>query len=190
MRESLPSCGHRISVVGTSGAGKTTLAREIARRAGIVHIELDSLYWEPNWTAAPEPVFRERVAEALKGHRWVVDGNYSHVRDIVWNRADTIVFLDYSFWTVFGRLLRRTWRRAVEREELWNGNRESVGLSFFSRESVLLWMLRTYRRNRKNYSALFRQPEYERLSVIRLRSPRAADEWLSGLGTLPESSDK
>jgi adenylate kinase family enzyme len=83
MQEKFPICGQRISIVGTTGSGKTTLARSIAQSLQFPHVELDSLHWEPNWTTALLPVFRSRVSEALQGDRWVVDGNYSIVRDIV-----------------------------------------------------------------------------------------------------------
>lgn len=180
MQKSFP-CGQRISVVGTTGSGKTTLARQISQCCQIPHIELDALHWGPNWTAASDQVFRARVAEALKGDSWVVDGNYSQVRDLVWSQADTVVFLDCSFWLVMSRLLRRTWRRLLKQEELWSGNREDIRQSFFSQDSILLWMLKTYDQNRKKYPILFQQPEYAHLSVVHLQSPHKTDEWLSSL---------
>ena len=76
----------RIVVVGTTGSGKTTVARKLSRRLGIPHVELDALHWEPKWTPAATDVFRQRVAEALKGDAWVVDGNYSKARDLIWPR--------------------------------------------------------------------------------------------------------
>ncbi|MBW4459777.1 MAG: adenylate kinase [Nodosilinea sp. WJT8-NPBG4] len=168
----------RISIVGTTGSGKTTLARQVAQRCLLSHVELDALQWEPNWTPGEPQVFRDRVRLALSGDRWVVDGNYSAVRDIVWEKADTVVFLDYPFGLVMGRLLRRTWRRSLHQEELWNGNRETFRQSFFSRDSILVWLLRTYWKKRKQYPALFQQPEYAHLSTVHLRSPKAAEEWL------------
>ena len=178
MQNSFQRCGQRISVVGTTGSGKTTLSRQIAQYAQIPHIELDALYWEPNWTAASPQVFRNRVTEALSGDRWVVDGNYSAVRNIVWSKADTVVFLDYSFWLTIRRLFQRTLQRSLKQEELWNSNREDIRKSFFSQDSIMLWMLRTYQRNRKKYPLLFQQPEYEHLSVVHLKAPKIAEEWL------------
>ncbi|MEO0349822.1 MAG: adenylate kinase [Cyanobacteria bacterium P01_A01_bin.15] len=174
-----PFSGQRISVVGTSGSGKTTLACEISQRLQIPHLELDALYWEPNWGEPPEDIFRQRVSNALMGDRWVVDGNYSKVRDIVWGRADTIVFLDYSFGLVWWRLWQRTVRRAFQQEELWNENRETIRQSFFSRESILLWMLQTYSERRKRYPQLFRQPEYQHLEVLHLQSQTQTNDWLA-----------
>lgn len=183
MQDNSQSCGQRISVIGTTGSGKTTLARQIAQRLQIPHIELDALHWEPNWAAASEQVFRERVTEVVSGDRWIIDGNYSGVRDIVWGQADTVVFLDYSFWLVLGRLLRRTLQRSLKQEELWNGNREDIWKSFFSQDSILLWMLQTYQRNRQKYPVLFQQQEYAHLSVVHLQSPQITNEWLLSLNS-------
>lgn len=171
-------CMERIAIVGTTGSGKTTLARRVAQRCQIPHIELDALQWEPNWTPAEPQVFRDRVTAALNGDRWVVDGNYSAVRDIVWGRADTVVFLDYPFGLVLRRLLKRTLRRSLKQEELWNGNRETFRQSFFSRDSILVWMLRTYSQKRNKYPVLFQRLEYAHLSVVQLRSPKTAEKWL------------
>jgi adenylate kinase family enzyme len=186
MQPILPS-HPRISVVGTTGSGKTTLARTISQHCQIPHIELDALHWDANWTAASDQVFCSRVIQALQGNTWVVDGNYSRVRDIVWSRAKTVVFLDYPFWLVLWRLMRRTWQRSLKQEELWNNNREDFRTSFFSQDSILLWMLRTYNQNRKKYPLLFQQPDYAHLSVIHLQSPQMAEQWLSSFsaGSLP-----
>lgn len=170
----------RIAVVGTSGSGKTTLARQISQILAIRHVELDALHWEPNWTEAPKDVFRDRVLQALSGDSWVVDGNYSAVRDIVWGQADTIVWLDYSLPVMLSRVVRRTLRRVLMQEELWSGNRESWQTTF-SRDSIILWVLQTYKKNRKEYPILLSKPEYAHLKLVHLRSPRNTQNWLSSL---------
>jgi len=173
--------GQRINVVGTTGSGKTTVAREIARRLGIEHIELDALFWKPDWGQTPDDEFLPAVDEATRDERWVLDGNYSRTRPIVWPRADTVVWLDYRFPRVFAQLLWRTIRRSITKEELWSGCREGFRVSFFSRESILIWCLQTYWRRRRNYPELFSRPEYEHLRLIHLRSPHATTDWLSTL---------
>jgi len=171
----------RISVVGTSGSGKTTLASQMAQRLAIPHVELDYLHWEPNWVEVSDEVMRERVSLALAGECWVVDGNYSVVRDIVWGRADTVVWLDYSLTVIMSRLLRRTFVRSFTQEEVCNGNRESLQKAFFGPDSILLWALQTYQKKRREYPLLFQKPEYSHINFLHLRSPKAARDWLMSL---------
>lgn len=180
------SGARRISVVGTTGAGKSTFAARLARLVDAPHVELDALHWEPNWVGAAPDVFRARVRAAVAGPRWVVDGNYSIIREEVWARADAVVWLDFTFGVIFGRLLLRTILRAWRREELWSGCRESFRMSFCSRESVLLWAIQTYARRRATYPGLFERPEYRHLRVARLRTPRAADDLLAAIRPVPD----
>ena len=109
--------GRRFAVVGTTGSGKTTVARRISERLSVPHVELDALHWGPDWTPAPLQVFRERTVRALDGDAWVSDGNYGKVRDIVWRRADTVVWLDYALVVILGRLTWRTLRRIFTQED-------------------------------------------------------------------------
>lgn len=171
----------RIVVVGTTGSGKTTLARAIAGRLGVPHVELDALHWEANWTEAPTDVLRDRLTRAVGGAAWVVDGNYSKVRELFWSRADTVVWLDYSLPVILWQLACRTLKRAVTREALWSGNRERLTTALFRRDSIILWALKTYRKYREEYPILFGRPEHAHLTVVRLRSPHATRAWLAGL---------
>jgi adenylate kinase family enzyme len=174
--------GLRINVVGTTGSGKTTVAKAIAERLGFEHIELDALFWKPDWGQTPDDEFLPAVDEATRGDQWVLDGNYSRTRPIVWPRADTVVWLDYGFPRVFGQLLWRTIRRSIAKEELWIGCRERFRASFLSRESILIWCLKTYWRRRRNYPELFARPEHRHLRLIHLRGPRETRDWLRRLG--------
>ncbi|HEU4782100.1 MAG TPA: hypothetical protein VFS83_02040, partial [Ktedonobacterales bacterium] len=167
--------------------GKTTLARQLAERLDMPHIELDALFWQPGWGSTEEAVFRARVNEALADGAWVVDGNYYTKRDITWARADTIIWLDYSFPLVFSRIARRTATRLIARTELWNGNRERLR-AVFSRDSIILWSLTTWGKNRRRYRQQFAQPDYGHLRLIRLRSPRQTRRWLQSLAAAPSVS--
>ena len=173
--------GQRISVVGSTGTGKTTVAREISIRLNLPHIELDALYWGKNWTGVPDDVFRARVTDAIRAERWVVDGNYSRIRALVWDRADTVVYLDYAFGRVLWQLITRTIRRSVRKEALWSGNQETLRKSFFSKDSILLWMLKSYHRRRNQYAKLFQQPENSHLWTMHLKTPQMTETWLSKL---------
>lgn len=169
----------RINVVGTSAVGKTSLAAALAKLLDVPHVELDALHWEPNWTEAPDDVLRDRVRAAIAGDGWVVDGNYSKVRDLLWERAEAVVWLDLPLRTVLRRYLIRTIQRLARREELWSGNRERLSTHLFNRDSLLWWILTTYSKRRREYPpVLAARPD---LVAIRLRSGRAADRWLADL---------
>ena len=172
--------GQHFSVVGTIGSGKSTCAREIFTRLGIRYVELDSLHWERNWVEAPLQVFHERVLKTVEKGSWVVDGNYHQVRDIVWSRADTVVWLDYSLFIIMVRLFHRTIWRILTREKLWKDNQETVR-GLFSRDSVFLWALKTYRKRRRDYPTLLVQRENRHLMLVRLGSPVEMENWLATL---------
>ena len=169
----------RIIVIGTTGSGKTTFARALARRLGIPHGEQDAWNHEASWQMAPPERFRTRVDAFTSQPAWVMDGNYSKARDIGWARADTLVWLDYPAWVVYSRLVRRTLRRVLTREELWNGNRETWR-GARAPDAPLRWFWRTHWRRRRETPGLV--AKYPGLRLLRLRSPAEARAWLAGVG--------
>jgi adenylate kinase family enzyme len=165
----------KIAVVGSSGSGKTTVARRLAQQHGLPYVELDALHWGPNWTECPADEFRARVERALSPAGWVADGTYhGKLGDSVLERADVVVWLDLPLRVVVRRVGVRTLRRVRNREELWNGNRETWGEAFFHRDSLMLWLVATHRSHRRRY--LERLDRYE---FVQLRSQRAIDAWLA-----------
>jgi adenylate kinase family enzyme len=174
--------GKRIAVIGSTGSGKTTLARQIAECLGLAHVEIDALHWGANWSEPPPGVLYERVSQAISGDGWVIDGNYSKTRDLIWRRADTIIWLDYTLTLVMWRLLRRTLNRVFRQEELWNGNRERFAAQFLSRESLFLWALKRYGQRKREYSAMLSKPEHAHLIALHFRSPGETREWLAEIG--------
>jgi adenylate kinase family enzyme len=168
----------KIAVIGTSGSGKTTVARELARRLGVPHVELDSLYHGPGWTETPVEEFRRRVAAAMDAGGWVVDGNYdSKLGDLVLERADTVVWLDVPLRVALSRVTLRTIRRIRAREELWSGNRESWRGGFFGWKSMFVWTIRSHVRHRRARPR--RLARYPHLRVVRLRSAREVESYLN-----------
>ncbi len=171
----------RIVVVGTSGCGKTTFAAELARELGYTQIELDSLFWGPGWTLKPKDEFRRLTEIAASEARWVADGDYGSVRDILWPRATTIIWLNYDFLTVLLRALRRTISRAFTGEELWHGNRESFRQAFLSRESIIVWVITTFKKCRAEYRASQIDRNYSHLAWIEFRRPAEAAQYLASI---------
>lgn len=176
---SLDGC-ERIAIVGRTGSGKTTLGRLLASVMDTPHIELDSLYFEPDFSTVSAPILRERTAEAVAGDRWVTDGNKKAVRDLVWAKADTIVWLDYpvavSLWRLAGRAVTRA--NTLQVEAAQTGDRKRLPRLLLAAARGVLRALRSHRGQRREYPALFSSSQYQHLTVVRLRSPRATSRWL------------
>jgi adenylate kinase family enzyme len=173
----------RIVVIGVTGSGKSTLAERLADKLGLDFIELDALNWKPGWVDAGDEELREKVEIATRAPGWVLAGNYSKVRDIVWRRAEAVVWLDYPFLLVFGRLWKRTWRRWWTKELLWGTNYERLLPQFklWSKESLFNWLVQTYGRHKRQYPKLFASQEYSHLKVIRFRKPAEMEKWLDSI---------
>jgi adenylate kinase family enzyme len=176
---SFPLPGQRIAVIGVTGSGKTTLATRLANMLGIPHVELDGLNWQPGWQPTEPEVFRQRVERALDCQAWVVDGNYSEVRDIVWRRADTLIWLDYPLELSFLRLTLRSFQRLFKRTILWNGNRESFKNLFLSKDSLFLYIFKSYRKHQRHYPQFLKTKEFAHLRLIRIRNPNQLADWLT-----------
>jgi adenylate kinase family enzyme len=167
-------------VVGVSGSGKSTLAAALASRLGAPFLELDSVYHQPDWVPLPVEEYRARVSVVAGGDCWVIDGNYSAVQAMVWDRADTVVWLDLPKRLVMRRIIWRTLRRVARREELWNGNRERWA-NFFTldpAESVIMWAWHKHAQYRVRYGAAMADPAHAHLRFVRLRRPADVREFL------------
>jgi adenylate kinase family enzyme len=180
----------RVSVVGNSGSGKTTVAAELARLIGAPHLELDSVFHQPGWVPLPEPEFQARVADFIAAPCWVVDGNYSAVRDLVWSRADTVVWLDLPRWQVMRQVVRRTISRAARRAELWNGNVEpwSNFLHLDPEQSILAWAWTRHRVYRDRFLRAMIDPGHAQLRFIRLTTLDEVQAFLAAAGRPQEGA--
>ncbi len=175
----------RICVVGTTGSGKSTMAQSVAERLHIPHIELDALHWEPGWKEADREQTRRRLAEIVANDAWAIDGNYRFLRDILWPRAEAVVWLDYPLPLILWRLWWRTWRRVLSQEVLWGTNKERLAEQFFSKESLFLWAFKTYGEHKIQYAYYFSLPEYAHLQVFHITSQREAKDFLCTVGENP-----
>lgn len=171
----------RVVVLGTSGAGKSTVARTIAELIDAEYVEMDGLHHGPNWTPRPLEDFVDKVEELAGGSRWVFDGNYfDQVGASLWPQADLIVWLDLPLRVTIPRIVRRTALRILRRTELWNGNYEHWS-ALVGRESLLVWAVKSHRRHRRELPGRLAALTELGVQVVRLRSAAAANRWISEL---------
>ncbi len=168
----------RVVVIGSSCTGKTTFARALAGLLNVPHIELDVLNWLEHWQARPAEELRALVTDAIAEPAWILDGNYWSLRDLVWPRATTLIWLNYSFPVVWQRALRRTIRRVYTQETLYSGNRESFQQAFMSSDSILLWVIQAYSLRRREYRKVFDEDRFSEVEKIEFKRPREAASYL------------
>lgn len=176
----------RISIVGSSGSGKTTVARTVAERLSLPHLELDAVHHQPDWTPLPDDEFQAAVRPFVEQDRWVVDGNYDSkgVLDIVWDHADTVIWLDLSRAVTMWRVTTRSIRRVAKNEELWNGNTErwTYLVTPNPQENIILWTWTRFGHNRDRYRTRMQDDRWSALEFVHLERQSDIDDFLAALG--------
>ncbi len=157
----------RISVLGTSGSGKTTLAKKLAAKYGLHHIELDALYWHPGWVGTPMDEFAEKVKQEMTKHdQWIICGNYNVIKNITLPQATAIIWLKLPLYKVFWRGLKRSLKRSLgKNKEIFEGCYESPRKTFFSKDSILLWILNTHTDRVKAFEKLLTQANFPNANI-------------------------
>ncbi len=169
----------KINIIGTSGSGKSTFGRKLAESLSLPFLEMDAIFWGPDWAFPDDKEFFLELASALERENWVLDGNYTRTLPIKWDNIDIVIWLDFSFLRTLSQAVTRAVTRILTREEIWpgTGNRETPG-KLFSRDSIVLWTLKSYRRNRKKFAGYMEADEFKKIHFIRLKSPRQAKIFL------------
>ena len=179
----------RVSVVGNAGSGKSHLAQRLARTLGVPHVELDAIHHLPGWEPIDPTEFLATVRSIAATDGWVIDGNYRTVvmDGPVWQRADTVVWLDLPRAVVMRQVIGRTLRRLIRREELWNGNREPIRnvLSWAPEKSIIRWSWTQHAKYQRRYGAAATSPALAHIEFVRLRSHEHAGAWLAALDRRP-----
>lgn len=159
----------RVIIIGPCGSGKSTLARELAPQLGLPLVHMDQLGWQPGWVETPDDELRARLAEAVAGERWLIEGNYGSTIAQRLERADTVIYLDFPIRLCLWRLLRRVWTtRGRVRPDMAKGCPERFDAAFF-------WYVAKW-----NYGP---RPRTEAKlagyggTLIRLRGPKALARW-------------
>jgi len=173
----------RINVVGTSGSGKSTFARELAESLNLPFYEMDQLFWKPDWQPSSDDELLRKVREVTSRPKWVLDGNYTRTLAEKWKHAQLVIWLDLSFTRTIFRVAKRVIHRSRTQEEIWpgTGNRESLANAFLSKESIIWWAITTYRTNRNKYEEMMAAPAYSHICFIRLTSPANVASFLKRL---------
>jgi len=167
-----------ISIVGSTCSGKTTLAKHLSKILKIPHIELDAIYWGPNWKPKPFPEFREIVEKKSETESWIIEGNYMSVQDIVFSKAELVIWLNFSFPIVFYRALSRTVKRMITQEELFSGNKERFFEQFFTKDSLLYWVIKTYKKKKDNMRFIFDYDIYSNMKKTELTKTREIRDFI------------
>lgn len=174
---------NKMNVVGTSGSGKSTFSQRLSQILDIPYVEMDKIFWGPNWHWPADEEFFSKLRKTLKSEKWILDGNYNRTIPIKWEKVDTVIWLDYPFSTTLFRAVKRALRRSLTQEELWEGtgNRESFKKSFFSKESIILWTIKTHSQVRKRYESYIVDPRFSHIKFVRLRSDLEVECYLANL---------
>ncbi len=173
----------RVNVVGTSGVGKSTFAKKLAEKLRQPFIQMDVLFWGPNWKQPADEIFFPKIASALAQPTWILDGNYDRTLPVKWKNVTTVIWIDYSFRRTIYQAVTRALKRSIKREELWpgTGNLESFRMTFMSKDSIIWWTLKTFYRNRARYETRMADPIFSHIRFVRLTNPRAAQKFLRDL---------
>ena len=173
----------KINVVGTSGSGKSTVSKLLAQKLNYPYIEMDAVYWKADWQEPSDEEFFLKLAQSLQQPNWVLDGNYNRSVPVKWAEVDTVIWVDYSFSRTIYQAVTRAIKRCLSGQELWQGtgNVETFKQSFFSKDSVLLWTLQTYKKNRRRYLQVMNNPEFSHIHFVRLTSPKKVQAFINSL---------
>ncbi|WAU75965.1 shikimate kinase [Acinetobacter sp. TR3] len=170
-----------INVIGTTGSGKSTFARLLAQKQQLQYIEMDDLFWLDDWQEPTDEVFFEKLKNKMDRTPggWVLDGNYTRTMSLKLVKIDTIVWLDYSFSRNFSHLIKRSLFNLISQRKLWenSNNRESLKL-LFSKQSIFIWLIQQYPRNKTKYQMMMQDQKYQHIQFIHLTSPKQAAEFL------------
>lgn len=174
----------RINVVGTTGVGKTTLSKKISILLNIPFIEIDQIFWGPDWKKPTNREFYDNFKFILETHeQWVLDGNYTKTNDLKWKNCETVIWIHFSITRTLVQLLKRTFIRLITQKELWpnTNNKESLYGHLFTNDSIFYWFFKTFRGNEIIFKKNMSDPKWKHIQFIELKSPSEVDQFLQKL---------
>ncbi|WP_258308184.1 adenylate kinase [Streptomyces sp. NWU339] len=168
----------KIALFGPPASGKTTIAKKLSDSLGLPHTDLDEILFTGDGTL-PLDEFRIEADRITRGASWVVEGNYSKLADVVWHRAEVLVWLDLPLLLVVRRIVYRSLRQLAGLDTSAQARRLTWNRAFFGRRSLLRTAIRKYRNNRPRYAQQVAETAALGVHVVRLRSGRQANAWLT-----------
>ena len=170
----------RINVIGTSGSGKSTFSKILAKKMNVPYVEMDALHWKANWKESSDEELFNKLKNALSSEKWILDGNYSKTEHIKWKQIQIVIFLDLPFYLVLYRIIKRSLVRGLKRQELWagTGNKESILKVLFSKDSMIFFTIKNFYKNRKRYSKLSNNFQNSQIKFISLKSRKDINDFL------------
>ena len=163
----------RINVIGTTGSGKSVVSKQLANILNLKYIQIDQIFWGPNWRKPTNREFYDNLKAALDATpNFVLDGNYTKATDLKWGYIDTVIWLNFSITRTFLQLCKRTFLRVITRQELWpnTGNRESIYGHLFTKDSIFYWFFKTFHGNQIKFKSDMTAPRWRHLQFIELNS--------------------
>lgn len=173
----------RINVIGTSGSGKSTVAKQLSNALKLPHIEMDQIIWSKSWTMLEGEPLLNKLKSKLADDKWVLDGNYSKTVPVKWRDVQMVVWLDLPFILTLYQAISRSILRIIKGKEIWKGSEcyETFRKSFFSRDSPILWTITSYRQIRLSYEKIMEDDDFSHIEFVRLRSRKEIDLFIKRL---------
>ncbi len=167
---------NRILIIGSGGAGKSTLARRLGEKLGVRVIHLDRHYWHPGWQPTPEDTWRETVGALVRGQQWIIDGNFGGTFDIRFPAADTIIDLDYGTLLCLRRAFKRRLLYPIKgRPDMNDGCPEQLfAMDYYH------WILFFRKSGRPRIERAY-QDYGDGKTILRFRNPSELECWLATL---------
>ncbi|MFZ3231710.1 MAG: adenylate kinase [Pseudobdellovibrio sp.] len=163
----------KINIVGTTGTGKSTLSKRLAILLKSKHIEIDQIFWGPNWKKPTNRDFYDNLKLSLEAtHAWVLDGNYTKTTALKWAHAETVVWINLTFQQTLWQLCLRTLGRLISQKELWpnTGNKESIYGHLFTKDSIFYWFIKTFKGNQLKFKFEMDSSKWSHIQFIELTS--------------------
>jgi len=122
----------KIIIIGSGGAGKSTLAEKLGKILELPVHHLDTFFWLPGWIERDKTEFISIVIKLIKEEEWIIDGNFQNTMSIRMNASDTVIFLDYNRFTCYWSVVVRFFRdKGKSRPSMTDGCDEKFDIEYY-----------------------------------------------------------